>query len=292
MSSIGKKVYQYDLFGNFVAQYSSSIEAKFLMSKNTKINICNKKEYFLSSGFIWVSKYYMKIPNNIMHEIKEHPHYKFMLYNKTKIYKYDLNGNFLNEYNGLKNITTNITFTTSIIRCLENKIKTSNNFIFKLEYYNKLPIDILKLHKNIRKKTIYLYDLNGNFIKKFESIESLCLNFSNWCAKAARHSIDGNNTKKYKKHILRTDYYTKLPNEIISFHLSSNRNISKRKKIVQYNSKGKFLKLFNGLIDAANEIGLSICSISAICNGRNKFTRDKNYTFRYYEGHTKNINIK
>lgn len=270
MGRSSKKVYQYDIEGNFLNEYKNSLEASYLISGDDhrrKISICYKQNFFFSSGFIWSSIYYMKIPKNLISEIKKHPNYKFTLYNQKTIYQYDLNGFFTKKYDGLRSITNDINYTTSIIRCLENKLKTSNNYIWKLKYYEKLPENILKNHVSSAYKNVYLYDLKGNFIKQYKSIAELCRNFDDWCPIAARNCINALNTRKYKKHIIRTDYFKKLPKKILEIHLKKTDQSNRKKEVHQFSLDGKFIKSYKSAEEAAQELKtIKKGTIASCCN--------------------------
>jgi hypothetical protein len=91
--------------------------------------------------------------------------YKFSL--TKKIYQYDLDGNFIQSFNKV----TDAEKMTGV-RIKKHHL-TSGGFIWKYEQYDKLPQDILVLHqhpKNGKPKPINQYDVDGNFIKTYDSV--------------------------------------------------------------------------------------------------------------------------
>jgi hypothetical protein len=91
--------------------------------------------------------------------------YKFSL--TKKIYQYDLDGNFIQSFNKV----TEAERTTGI-RIRKTGL-TSGGFIWKYEFYNKLPQDVLLSHqhpKDGKPKEVNQYDMDGNFIKTYPSV--------------------------------------------------------------------------------------------------------------------------
>ena len=58
-------------------------------------------------------------------------------------------------------------------------------------------------------------------------------------------------------------------------------NIANRKPILQYHKDGNFIKKWDSIKEAANELKLSTSSISKVCKG-NRMTCG-GYTFKYKE---------
>jgi hypothetical protein len=81
------------------------------------------------------------------------------------IYQYDLQGNFIKEWKSAKEVSEVLNIKQqSLCSCCKNKIKTAGKFVWKHEYIkNKQCISMYKCI------SVYQYDLQGNFIKKWES---------------------------------------------------------------------------------------------------------------------------
>jgi hypothetical protein len=109
-----KKIYQYDLNGNFIAEYKSLSEAN--NKTGIKIQMSNKS----SGGFIW--KY---------NKIERIDKYKY----KQKInpvIQFDLNNNFIAEYESMEQAAKLTNSNSSgIYYCCIGKYKYSNNFIWR-----------------------------------------------------------------------------------------------------------------------------------------------------------------
>jgi hypothetical protein len=84
-----------------------------------------------------------------------------------KVYQFDLNGIFINEYKSARFASRELNIDHShIIRCCNGVIKHTNKFIFK--YKNEKPEPILL--PNAVKKSIMEIDINGNIINKWKSL--------------------------------------------------------------------------------------------------------------------------
>jgi group I intron endonuclease len=111
-----KKIYQYDLKGNFIAEYKSLSEAKD--KTGIKIQTTNKS----SGNFIW--KYY-----------KSEKIDKYKSKQKiNEVIQFDLNENFIAEYESMEQ-AAKLTNSNSngIYYCCIGKYKYSNNFIWKFK---------------------------------------------------------------------------------------------------------------------------------------------------------------
>ena len=114
------KIKQYDLNGNFIKEWNSSIEAEKDLNINSRSirAVCSGKRN-TAGGFIW--KYL-----NDDSPVK--------LKNKTKkeVCQYDLNNNYIATYHSLKEAEeqTGINYT-SISKACNNKIKTAGKYIWK-----------------------------------------------------------------------------------------------------------------------------------------------------------------
>lgn len=164
-------VYQYDLNGNFIKEYKSISEAireTGITTINASINGRNK----ISGNYIWTK---FKLNNieikNILKDI-----YECKLYPKTckTIYQYDISGNFIKEYNSIKDasILCNLNDSNIVISCKNIKRQIKGYFFSYFKLSNVEIINRINIINNIKNKPkiINQYDLNGNFIKEYKSI--------------------------------------------------------------------------------------------------------------------------
>jgi hypothetical protein len=200
-SSYGKKIYQYNIDGSFVSEYQSINEAQDLTGiNNISVAVNNKRNVCSSGGYIWSFEYHMKLPQNI---IDKYENRSFEIYD-VPIYKYDLNGNLIEEYSSLSKITKIRKERNNIRAVLTDKSKTFKNHIYKFKRYNKLPKYILTKHINKWSGFIIQYDLNGEKIKEwsstYEAATILKISRSNItrCLKKHQHQANGF-IWKYKK---------------------------------------------------------------------------------------------
>jgi hypothetical protein len=159
------KVYQYDLNGNFIAEYESLAIARDLTGINNISPLLNGLRNMSSAGgFIWTRTYYIKLPKDILLKYEDR---KFKKYD-VPIYEYDLEGNLLNEYLSLSQVSKNKAERNSISAALNGKTKICKNKIYKLEKYKKLPKSILKQHEQWS-GAIVQYSLSGKKIQEYKS---------------------------------------------------------------------------------------------------------------------------
>jgi group I intron endonuclease len=109
-----KKIYQYDLNGNFIAEYKSLSEANNKIG--IKIQMANKS----SGGFIWK---YNKIERIDKYSSKQ---------KINPVIQFDLNNNFIAEYESMEQAAKLTNSNSSgIYYCCIGKYKYSNNFIWR-----------------------------------------------------------------------------------------------------------------------------------------------------------------
>lgn len=121
------------------------------------------------------------------------------------ILQYDLEGKFIKEYSSAKQyaLENNLTNASLITHCLKKKCKSAYNslWIYKLEF--NIPLYINPITGYQTTQPILQYDLEGNFIKEWSSIENasislnikkqgICNNLKN------RSKTSGNYVWKYK----------------------------------------------------------------------------------------------
>jgi group I intron endonuclease len=159
LKNINKNIiYQYSLSGEFIREWNSVKEASasLKISQNQILKVINKKDYhYNAKGFLFLRK-----KNKIL-EYTERYNSK-----KTKIYQYDLQGNFIKEWNGFQEILNVFKWCLYKKDLLKNK--TLGGFQWKLYKQDKISPYICNIKYNI--KPVNQYDLNFNFIKTFKSV--------------------------------------------------------------------------------------------------------------------------
>jgi group I intron endonuclease len=144
-----KKVYQFDLDGNFINEYES-IKSASKVFKTRAIGGCCRKEFNTCKGFIFQFNKIFE-PRNL-----ENP-------NNKKVYQFDLNGNLIAEFKSAKDACEFIN-TDGVTKCCKRKILTCGGFIF--QYDKKFKARDLR---NPRNKKVYQFDLDGNLIDDHDS---------------------------------------------------------------------------------------------------------------------------
>ena len=116
----GKSIIQYDLKGNFIQEWDSIIKAsKYTGINSSDICACCNKSQETSNNFIWR---YKTSPLDFNFELK--PQKKILQFNK--------NGEFIKEWDNIKEIEKNLKiYSSGIVMCCKGNIKTSGGYIWK-----------------------------------------------------------------------------------------------------------------------------------------------------------------
>lgn len=155
----GKQVQQYDLKGNFIAEYPSAHQAGYATGINySSICACCRNEITHTKQYQWKYVYDRKLITDISNEIK--------VQSETPIWQYDLNGKFIQEYKNFHEAATNIKSSKSALcNCLKGK--TNSCAGYKWSYANS-PI-LKQPKKNWNGKKIGQFDKDNNLIKIYNS---------------------------------------------------------------------------------------------------------------------------
>lgn len=98
---------------------------------------------------------------------------------KGKVYKYDLKGNFIAEYQHIQECCfMNNLSDSHLLNHIRGKYSTCKNNIYTKIYFIKLPDEYLnKKRKQRNSLKVYQYDINGNFIQEHRCAKDAALLF-------------------------------------------------------------------------------------------------------------------
>ena len=155
----GKKVQQFDLNGNFMAEYSSAHQASYATGIDfSSICACCREEITHTKEYQWKYQNSNKKISNISDST---------IIMSQEVMQYSLEGELIQIYSSLKEASEKNNIAKSTISNVCNgKGLTAGGFIWR---YKKNP---LKSNDSIKekKRKILQYDKQGNFIKEYESI--------------------------------------------------------------------------------------------------------------------------
>jgi hypothetical protein len=195
---------------------------------------------------------------------------------KGKIYKYDLNGNFVSEYESIESAVFIDKISASyLLEHLRGVWSFCHKHIYTKKYYIKLPSELLE-HKTKRvykRKELHQYDLDGNYLNsykdKYEAEQKTGLK-SRYIRDCARDHLTKN--KSYGGFMWRFFKEKKIP--------KYTRNVAYT-QIHQFTKDGKFVKTFNSLKEAAEIIGISYTAISACAAGSKNTPSAGGFIWKY-----------
>lgn len=157
------EILQYDLNGNYIATYPSIKSASLILGiSNSQISLACKNENILAGGYQW---------KKINSDKKIKPIDKIN-YHKRKVYKYDLNGNYIDTYDTITEAEKD-SGASAIWNCCNNLQIQSGGYIW---LYDKsdLPLHLEKIRNKVytHQLKVYKYDLKGNLLAKYNSVKS------------------------------------------------------------------------------------------------------------------------
>jgi group I intron endonuclease len=92
---------------------------------------------------------------------------------KKPILQYDLEGNFIKEWDSTKQYAdiNNLKNGSAITACLKKRSVSAYGSLWAYKLKNNIPLHIVPVNYNYITKSILQYDLKGNFIKEWDSID-------------------------------------------------------------------------------------------------------------------------
>jgi len=259
-----KKIYQFDLEGNFIKEYDSVNDAVIgigatkwsVYNSLTRNNRCNYKFYLsFNRDFKKSELEYLR---------KEH---------KTPVYQFDLEGKFIKKHESSMDASKSLEIKYTSIH---NAIHLKN--VCNKKFYFSRTIDFVLIPDKKRlsiSKPVYQFDLKGNFIKEYESIKSasLILNINR---------SDINNS--IHQHSIKTDFYFSRTREFIVPDKRRIRGKRNDKTLYQFDLEGNFVQKYESINSASLILKINPSAISSsiprngCVKGRYYFSYDKEFT--------------
>ena len=194
------------------------------------------------------------------------------------ILQYDLNGNFIKEWECVGDIKKKYNISeSSIYTCCENKAKSAYGFIWKykngdieekIEPYRKNNLNIKNISKNV-----YMYSKEGIFISEFQSAKEANINTGvnklsiQSCCRGEKYTAGGYRWS-YKK-------YDKL-SELKSGNYYKGEMI----KVNQYDLNMNYIKTWDSATQVKRELGIDNTSVGRCCRGKQGSAGG--YIWKYY----------
>ena len=231
-----KKVWQYDLNGNFIKEFNSVKEAKDELGYRN-ISKAISKDCALY-GFLWRRPSDDKSKIVVKRRKIRIRKTKVVIKRKIKkVWQYDLKGNFIKEFNSSKEVKDEL---GTNIRVAIAKGGYAGGFIWRRPSDDKIKVVKQKIREI---KKVWQYDLNGNFIKEFNSV------------KEAKDELGKGNIKDaILKGGSAGGFIWRRPSDDKSKVVVKRRKIQTQ-KVWQYDLKGNFIKEFNSVKEAKDELG-------------------------------------
>lgn len=223
-------IYQFDLNGNFIKKWESVNDACSFIGITHSAILRAIKEKGSCKKFFWSKE------SNI--NIKE-----YHAYTGSICYKYDANtGKCVDVFNSLKEAAD---ISGERLMVVERAVK--GGYQVKGYYYSTKLLEEYngKPKVSLKKKTLYVYDLNGNFITELKNSSEICSFFNIKTTWAITTSIRlGKPYKEYQFSLEKKERLSKVINK---------KNI--RKRVGRYTLGGDLIEEFESIEAAKKKWG-------------------------------------
>lgn len=186
-----------------------------------------------------------------------------------RIIQYDLDGKYIRTWKCAMDVEKETEINHGNIgKCCNYNAKSAGGYQWK--YDNKNYNDIDPVEINDRKIKIYQYDLNGIYIKTWDSIFQIDKELG-YAASNIRKCCNGQ---------LYSAYGYKW-SKIYSNNLDTYINPHCR-KIVQFDTNMNYIQIWDSIIDASNELNIKYGNIRSCCERKSKQSKT-GFLWRYIE---------
>lgn len=251
----------YDRNGKLLYECSSATEASKLVNYDVSsiIDCCNGKS-------IPIREYIFRFKGDNFYK------YPTDRIDCVKVYQFDLDGNFIKEHYSMSSAADHVNGTIDGLGQMLRGIRKT----YKGYYWNREKVFNYIPPKDVRRPVVQ-YDLEGNFIKRFDSVMD-AKRFYGYKTHKSIESVCNGKTLTAHGFVWRYegDPYDKYP-EIIKFNLNFN---SYGKPVDVYTCDGIFVNTFSTMIEASKETNADKGNISACCLGKVKSANG--YIFRFH----------
>ena len=183
------------------------------------------------------------------------------------VYQYDLDGNYIRTWSSISEICDVLSVSSShIYSCCNEKMDYIYDSQWKYYYQEKIDKVSTKGEKisSKKKKPIYQYSLDGEYIKKYDSATDA--EIDGFGSSNIRACCNGRMMSSYGYQW--RDYYKPRINPIADRYTRQSENSVK--KVYQYTINGTYIKEYKSLTEASEATSLNFKNISACCNGKTK----------------------
>lgn len=248
-----KLIYQYNLDGSFVKEWQSIREAsKYFKCSDSSIGraVLDKTQ---SNGFFWSSEKANLLNLDNFH-INE---------NKRKVYLYDLNGDYQQEFNSISDCAKFVDDTPrKILSAIKGMYKVRQKWYASFKKNSKIQIPKNRSFKDLK---IYQYDLNGNFIREFKNKKEVKEYLKVKNCNIVNSIIQGHSSYGFRWSFEKLEKLEKLENKS-----------GRVRKVGRYSLDGQLLEVFDKVNDAKRKWGSS-----AVGCLRGAFKTSKGFIFKY-----------
>jgi hypothetical protein len=113
------RVFQYDLNGDFIAEYQNGkAAAKLTNGDHSTLYACLRGEQLTHNNSYWSYKCYIKLPKELMSK-------------HSKVYQYDDQMKLIRIYDRAEDTVQYGFDNSSVLRCLKGKLRLHKGFIWK-----------------------------------------------------------------------------------------------------------------------------------------------------------------
>jgi hypothetical protein len=189
------------------------------------------------------------------------------MYN-TKIYKYDLDGNFVKEYESILDAVfqNNISYHSVLIKAINRKTNYCKGFLWSTSYKIKVqPYKPKKVDYDLKNKSVHKYDLMGNYICSYSNYTFAAKELG--CKPSIIHkalNIESRQTKGFLWSLEKTDKINPY-------------TTPKSRPIGLYDLNGNLIERFLNIKDASKKLNMTDTIISKKLDITKKSSRRSKY---------------
>lgn len=250
-------LYQFDTNGNLLKKWETLEEAQDFF--NCTIHAFKTALHFREKlfGFFWSRDEKIEISDFSKGS------------DKKRVYKYNKEGKMIAEFESMFECSKHEKMTTSaLVTAIQAEALVKKQFYYSYSVYETFKP---KPRISLKGKKFYLYTLQGEYIKTFETLKDL-MGFMGVKSNASVCDVINRRNGLYKEYQIKTEYFDSIP---------PIKNKSAAKKVDVFDKVGNFIKTCESVQKAAKEFNAKVSSINRVLRGLANTTAG--YVFKFHK---------
>ena len=163
----------------------------------------------------------------------------YFVFNRLKVYQYDLKGNYINEYKSYADAALKLNCDYTLISYAVRKRSIAKKYLWSNDKLEKLDLSQYNLGLN-NSINIFVYNIDGKYLGGYKTLAETARKLNSSQGTIKKYAVLGNCFRnKFYFSLVKEDTYDKARSKYL-----------KIRPVYQYDSNGNFITEFNSQLEA------------------------------------------